>query len=108
MWFIATPCLKRRSGGRPNLPGVQFRLKTRVLVSTQFMASFALILPAAGRSIRFGADKLMGSLAGRPVLSHSLGAFLCRRDVAIVVIPCRTGPGADPFADAPAGPEAAC
>jgi 2-C-methyl-D-erythritol 4-phosphate cytidylyltransferase len=65
------------------------------------MPTFALILPAAGRSVRFGADKLMGSLAGRPVLAHSLGAFLRRTDVAAVVIPCRAGPEADPFADAP-------
>jgi 2-C-methyl-D-erythritol 4-phosphate cytidylyltransferase len=65
------------------------------------MPTFALILPAAGRSVRFGADKLMGSLAGRPVLAHSLAAFLCRTDVASVVIPCRSGPGgADPFAEA--------
>jgi 2-C-methyl-D-erythritol 4-phosphate cytidylyltransferase len=43
----------------------------------------------------------MESLAGRPVLAHSMRAFLCRSDVASVVIPCRLGPGgAPPFADA--------
>lgn len=63
------------------------------------MPSFAVVLPAAGRSVRFGSDKLMGSLSGRPVLAHSLAAFLSRADVACVVIPCRMDL-ADPFADA--------
>jgi len=52
------------------------------------MESFALILPAAGRSIRFGGvrGKLLELLAGEPVLRHSARAFLRRPDVAEMVI----------------------
>src|SRR5436305_498106 len=70
------------------------------------MPDFALILPAAGRSVRFGTDKLMQPLAGRPVLARSLGTFLRRADLAAVVMPCRprdaSEDGSDPFAGAPA------
>ncbi|CAA9386795.1 MAG: 2-C-methyl-D-erythritol 4-phosphate cytidylyltransferase [uncultured Phycisphaerae bacterium] len=50
---------------------------------------FALILPAAGQSARFGGgrDKLLESLAGRAVVAHAAGAFLARADVGLVVIP---------------------
>ena len=65
------------------------------------MPSFALILPAAGRSVRFGTDKLKEDLAGRPVLEHSLSAFLMHREVAAVIIPHRADV-LDPFAQAPA------
>lgn len=53
------------------------------------MPRFALILPAAGGSTRFGGgtNKLLADLAGAPVLAHSLRAFLSRPDVAAVVIP---------------------
>ena len=47
---------------------------------------FAVILPAAGLSSRFGTDKLAQRVAGRPVLQHSLLAFLNRADVAQVII----------------------
>lgn len=74
------------------------------------MPTFALILPAAGRSARFGgaAGKLLAPLAGLPVLAHSLGAFLSRDDVACAILPTRlpasgsTEP-ADVFPDAPSG-----
>lgn len=53
------------------------------------MPSFAVILPAAGASMRYGGgrNKLLESLAGRPVIAHSLSAFLCRADVAAVIVP---------------------
>jgi 2-C-methyl-D-erythritol 4-phosphate cytidylyltransferase len=50
------------------------------------MPSFAVILPAAGRSTRFGQDKLAMPLLGRPVLQRSVIAFLNREDVASLVI----------------------
>jgi 2-C-methyl-D-erythritol 4-phosphate cytidylyltransferase len=45
---------------------------------------WAIILPAAGRSVRFGANanKLTADLAGQSVLRRSLNAFLQRDDVA--------------------------
>jgi len=51
------------------------------------MTPFAAILPAAGRSTRFGSDKLLTPLAGRPLIAHALAAFLARPDVAAIVIP---------------------
>lgn len=65
------------------------------------MPSLAVILPAAGRSIRFGGsrNKLFESLAGSPVLLHSARAFNNRSDVEWVVIP--THP--DLWNDAPPG-----
>jgi 2-C-methyl-D-erythritol 4-phosphate cytidylyltransferase len=67
------------------------------------MPSFSVILPAAGRSSRFGGgDKLLAPLAGRPVIAHTLAAFLARDDVASVVIPTRSGGAAAAFRDAPA------
>lgn len=51
--------------------------------------TLAVILPAAGRSARFGGgrDKLLEPLAGRPVIWHAVAAFLVRADVGCVVIP---------------------
>ncbi len=53
-----------------------------------FMNRFAVILPAAGSSMRFGSDKLRADLLGRPVLRWTLDAFACRRaiDVAQIVL----------------------
>jgi 2-C-methyl-D-erythritol 4-phosphate cytidylyltransferase len=65
------------------------------------MPPFSVILPAAGRSSRFGGDKLLAPLAGRPVLAHTLAAFLDRDDVAAIVIPAKAG-GLNAFPDAPA------
>jgi 2-C-methyl-D-erythritol 4-phosphate cytidylyltransferase len=51
------------------------------------MVSFAVILPAAGRSVRFGGqDKLATPLCGRPVLQRAVLAFLNREDVSHVII----------------------
>jgi len=54
------------------------------------MATFALILPAAGRSTRFGASrsKLLEALGGASVISRALQPFLDHADCAKVVIPC--------------------
>jgi 2-C-methyl-D-erythritol 4-phosphate cytidylyltransferase len=47
-------------------------------------APWAIILPAAGRSVRFngGGSKLLADLGGQPVLLRSLNAFLQRSDIA--------------------------
>jgi 2-C-methyl-D-erythritol 4-phosphate cytidylyltransferase len=52
------------------------------------MPEFAVILPAAGRSTRFGGQgsKLLQPLNGRPVLAWTLAAFAQREDVAQVVV----------------------
>jgi 2-C-methyl-D-erythritol 4-phosphate cytidylyltransferase len=54
------------------------------------MPEFAVILPAAGRSIRFGApvSKVFQSLDGQPVLTRSLAAFAQRADVVQIVVAC--------------------
>jgi 2-C-methyl-D-erythritol 4-phosphate cytidylyltransferase len=53
------------------------------------MPSFAVIIPAAGSSTRFGGprNKLLEPLAGRPVLARTVTAFLARPDVAQVILP---------------------
>src|SRR5436305_1741273 len=55
------------------------------------MPRFAVILPAAGSSTRFGGsrNKLFEVLDGRTVLQRSVDAFLGRADVAAVVVPTR-------------------
>jgi 2-C-methyl-D-erythritol 4-phosphate cytidylyltransferase len=52
------------------------------------MPDFAVILPAAGRSTRFGGprSKLFETLNGRPVLAWTLSAFARRDDVRQIVI----------------------
>src|SRR4051812_45686020 len=51
------------------------------------MTEFAVILPAAGRSQRFGGrDKLLEPLAGTTVLQWAVEAFLGRDDVGEIVI----------------------
>jgi 2-C-methyl-D-erythritol 4-phosphate cytidylyltransferase len=49
---------------------------------------FAVILPAAGQSVRFGMgrSKLLEDLGGEPVLRRSVRAFLQRPDVAALII----------------------
>jgi 2-C-methyl-D-erythritol 4-phosphate cytidylyltransferase len=51
--------------------------------------SLGVILPAAGKSTRFGQskNKLFEDLQGRPVILHVLQAFLSRPDVAVIVLP---------------------
>lgn len=53
--------------------------------------SIAVILPAAGVSARFGADrdKLLEPLCGQSIIARSVHAFLQRRDVVQVIIPTR-------------------
>lgn len=50
--------------------------------------SLGIILPAAGSSSRFGAQrsKLVQLLCGKPVIAHALAAFLKRSDVHQVMI----------------------
>src|SRR5437763_7930579 len=51
------------------------------------MTEFAVILPAAGQSRRFGGrDKLLEPLAGTTVLQWAVEAFLSRADVGEIVI----------------------
>jgi 2-C-methyl-D-erythritol 4-phosphate cytidylyltransferase len=58
------------------------------------MTEFAVILPAAGRSTRFGGErgKLLAPLADKPVLRHSIAAFARRRDVKLIVVATSPGP----------------
>jgi 2-C-methyl-D-erythritol 4-phosphate cytidylyltransferase len=55
-------------------------------IESSLMPSFAVIVPAAGRSTRFGQDKLAAPLLGRPVLQRSVMAFLNREDVSHLII----------------------
>ena len=52
------------------------------------MPDFAVIIPAAGSSTRFGGarNKLLELLQGEPVILRTVGAFLERRDVAQVIL----------------------
>ncbi len=48
---------------------------------------FAVILPAAGRGIRFGgADKLLAPIGERTVLQRAVGLFAGRAEVALLVL----------------------
>ena len=72
------------------------------------MPPFALILPAAGRSVRFGGprNKLLEPLNGVPVIARAVAPFLARADLAAVLVPCSDAPG---LLDAlPADPRIAC
>jgi 2-C-methyl-D-erythritol 4-phosphate cytidylyltransferase len=48
---------------------------------------FAVIVPAAGSSTRFGGNKLIEPLAGKPLILHTLRAFTRRDDVTHIVVP---------------------
>lgn len=56
------------------------------------MPEFAVILPAAGSSSRFGndRDKLLEPLGGQTVVARSAAAFLGRRDMAQLIVPTRS------------------
>jgi 2-C-methyl-D-erythritol 4-phosphate cytidylyltransferase len=57
--------------------------------------SFALILPAAGRSVRFGGprNKLLEPIDGVPVIARAIAPFLARSDLAVALVPCSDAPG---------------
>ncbi len=59
-------------------------------------ARVAGLVLAAGRSARFGADKLLAPLAGRPVVTWSIAAIGAATDHVLVVLP----PGAAALAGA--------
>ena len=61
------------------------------------MPKFAVILPAAGSSSRFGAPKLVQDLAGVPVIARAVLPFIQRADTHQVLIAVPN----DPFATAP-------
>ena len=49
--------------------------------------SFIVIIPAAGRSVRYGGqNKLLESLGGKSVVARAVGAFLGRPDVAAIIL----------------------
>ena len=62
--------------------------RSRAYHRPSIMDAMGIILPAAGRSVRFGGSrgKLLELLAGEPVARHSVRAFLRREDVSAVVI----------------------
>ncbi len=51
--------------------------------------TFGVIIPAAGSGTRFGEDKLMFDLCGKPVLWHTLQAFEQAKTVTAIVVPTR-------------------
>ena len=82
------PPSRQRSGPSPPPLDVQ---NPAHLLFPFVMPDFAVILPAAGVSARFGAerDKLLEPLDGLSVIAHSVNAFLHRSDVVEVIIPTR-------------------
>jgi len=54
------------------------------------MSTFALILPAAGKSTRFGGvrSKVLETLVGQSVISRAIAPFLQHPKLAAVIIPC--------------------
>ena len=61
------------------------------------MPRFAVILPAAGTSSRFGAPKLVQNLAGVPVIARAVLPFIQRPDTHQILIAVPN----DPYATAP-------
>ena len=51
--------------------------------------TFGVIIPAAGSGTRFGEDKLMFDLCGKPVIWHTLSAFQRADSVTAIVVPTR-------------------
>jgi 2-C-methyl-D-erythritol 4-phosphate cytidylyltransferase len=53
------------------------------------MVEFAVIIPAAGSSTRYGGprNKLLETLGGEAVIARTVRAFLARRDVIRVILP---------------------
>lgn len=52
-------------------------------------STFAAVIPAAGSGERFGSDKLMFDLCGKPVLWHTLNAFQKAKTVGRIIIVAR-------------------
>lgn len=50
------------------------------------MMKVSMIIPAAGRGQRFGADKLSQDLDGRPVLVRTIEAFTRREEVVQIIV----------------------
>jgi 2-C-methyl-D-erythritol 4-phosphate cytidylyltransferase len=48
--------------------------------------SFSILVPAGGRSSRFGADKLSADLAGTSVIARAIALFAARPDVAELIV----------------------
>ncbi|HEV7299942.1 MAG TPA: 2-C-methyl-D-erythritol 4-phosphate cytidylyltransferase [Tepidisphaeraceae bacterium] len=64
------------------------------------MSSLTVILPAAGKSTRFGSDKLRATLRGTPVIIHTVLSFVRHPSVGSVLV----AQGVDgPFASLPDG-----
>jgi 2-C-methyl-D-erythritol 4-phosphate cytidylyltransferase len=53
------------------------------------MVEFAVVIPAAGSSTRYGGsrNKLLETLCGEPVIARTVRTFLARRDVAQLIVP---------------------
>jgi len=56
----------------------------------------AVVIPAAGLSSRFGRNKLLEPLAGEPVFTRTIRAFVELRDIDIAQIVIAHAPGVDP------------
>ena len=70
------------------------------------MPRFAVIIPAAGRSVRFGAPKLIQNLAGLPVITRALLPFIQRSDTHQVLIAVPNEPLASASPPVSEGPSA--
>jgi 2-C-methyl-D-erythritol 4-phosphate cytidylyltransferase len=72
------------------------------------MPTFAVILPAAGQSMRFGGgvqSKLTAELAGQPVITRAVLPFLQRSDVGQILIAVPNDPRAISDGDSGGDPE---
>ena len=67
------------------------------------MPQFAVIIPAAGRSTRFGENKLLQRLGDSIVLSRTLDAFRHRKDVSQVFVAVNAAIGAAKVTVCPGG-----
>ncbi len=64
--------------------------RCRFIAMPQPMSDFAVIIPAAGSSSRFGGtvNKLLQTLGDRPVLAWTLSRFAPRADVREIIVAC--------------------
>jgi 2-C-methyl-D-erythritol 4-phosphate cytidylyltransferase len=77
--------------------GAEWRCRRVSRVFPRNMPDFCLILPAAGKSTRFGGSrsKLLEPLDGVPVIARALRPFLDRNDLIRAIIPCGDPVGLD-------------